>query len=70
MATLSATQRAWRGRIEAVLRLAAPALDLYLAAGARLARAVERDDLDWVPPRTALGPTESATDSATTQPRQ
>ena len=66
MATLSATQRAWRGRIEAVLRLAAPALDLYLAAGDRLSRAVERDDLDWVPPRTALG----SPDSAPTQPRQ
>lgn len=59
MATLSATQRAWRGRIEAVLRLAAPALDLYLAAGDRLARAVEREDLDWVPPRTALSITDS-----------
>jgi hypothetical protein len=67
MATLSASQRAWRGRIEAVLRLAAPALDLYLAAGDRLARAVERDDLDWVPPRTALSITDSA---ATQQQRQ
>jgi hypothetical protein len=54
MATLTANQRAWRGRIEALLRLAAPALDLYLAAGDRLARVVEREDLDWVPPRTAL----------------
>ena len=58
MATLSPTQRAWRARIEAVLRLSAPALDLMLAAGDRLSRAVERDDLDWVPPRTALSPTE------------
>ena len=66
MAMLTANQRAWRGRIEAVLRLAAPVLDLYLAAGDRLARAVERDDLDWVPPRTALG----SNDSATTPPRQ
>lgn len=56
MAPLTPNQRAWRGRIEAVLRLAAPALDLYLAAGDRLARTVERDDLDWVPPRTALSP--------------
>ena len=54
MATLTVTQRAWRGRIEAVLRLAAPALDLYLAAGDRLSRVVEREDLDWVPPRSAL----------------
>jgi hypothetical protein len=65
MATLTANQRVWRGRIEALIRLAAPALDLYLAAGDRLARAVEREDLDWVPPRTAL----STTDDKTT-PRQ
>ena len=63
MATLTANQRAWRGRIEAVLRLTAPVLDLYLAAGDRLARAVERDDLDWVPPRTALAPNENANEN-------
>jgi hypothetical protein len=43
------TQLAWRGRIEAVLRLAAPALDLVLAAGDRLSRAVEREELDAAP---------------------
>lgn len=59
MAMLTPAQRRWRHRIESVLRLAAPALDLYLAAGDRLSRIVERDDLDWVPPRTALGPTET-----------
>jgi hypothetical protein len=59
MATLTANQRVWRGRIEAALRVAAPVLDLHLAAGDRLLRAVGREDLDWVPPRTALGPTES-----------
>ena len=57
MAQLSATQRAWRRRIETVLHIAAPALDLVLAAGDRLSRVVERDDLDWVPPRKALGGT-------------
>jgi hypothetical protein len=30
-----------------------------LAAGDRLSRAVERDDLDWVPPRKALAPSET-----------
>jgi hypothetical protein len=54
MATLSPTQRAWRARIETALRITAPALDLFLAAGDRLSRVVERDDLDWVPPRSAL----------------
>jgi hypothetical protein len=43
------TQLAWRGRIEAVLRIAAPALDLLLAAGDRLSRVVERDELDPPP---------------------
>lgn len=63
MATLTPSQRAWRGRIEAVLHLAAPVLDLYLAAGDRLSRAVEREDLDWVPPRAALGPEATPTTS-------
>ena len=59
MASLTPTQRIWRHRIEALLRMAAPVLDLYLAAGDRLSRAVEREDLDWVPPRTALSPSET-----------
>ncbi len=58
MATLTPAQRRWRSRIETVLRISAPALDLLLAAGDRLSRVVERDDLDWVPPRRALGSTE------------
>ena len=61
MAPPSPTQLAWRGRIEAVLRLAAPALDLVLAAGDRVARTVEREDLDWTPPR--------AVSKAAAQPR-
>jgi hypothetical protein len=40
------TQLAWRARIEAGLRIAAPFLDLLLAAGDRLSRAVDRDALD------------------------
>jgi hypothetical protein len=62
----SPTQLAWRRRIEAVLRVAAPALDLLLAAGDRVSRAVDRgdDDLDSlpagsaapVPPRRRVGP--------------
>jgi hypothetical protein len=53
----SPTQLAWRRRIEAVLRLAAPALDLVLAAGDRVSRAVARDEPDALPgplPRGAL----------------
>jgi hypothetical protein len=54
MAQPSPAQRAWRQRIEAGLTLFAPALDLFLAAGDRLSRTIERDDLDWVPPRRSL----------------
>jgi hypothetical protein len=54
MAQPSPAQLTWRRRIETGLALVAPALDLVLAAGDRLSRAVERDDLDWVPPRQAL----------------
>jgi hypothetical protein len=62
----SPTQLAWRGRIEAVLRVAAPALDLLLAAGDRVSRVVARDDDDLeslpagaaspVPARRRVGP--------------
>jgi hypothetical protein len=40
----------WRGRIEGVLRVVAPALDLLLAAGDRLSRAVESDATGALPP--------------------
>ena len=40
-----------RERVETVIRLAAPALDLMLAAGERLSRLVEPEDADYYPPR-------------------
>jgi len=54
----TATQLAWRGRIEAVLRIAAPALDLVLAAGDRLSRIVERDELEAPAARASFEQTE------------
>jgi hypothetical protein len=45
----SPTQLVWRGRIEGVLRVVAPALDLLLAAGDRLARAVEPEPTGGLP---------------------
>jgi hypothetical protein len=44
-----------RNRIEGVIRLAAPALDLLLAAGDRVSRIVERDDTEYYPPRVTRG---------------
>ena len=40
-----------RERFESLIRLAAPGLNLVLAAGERLSRIVEPDDPDYYPPR-------------------
>src|SRR4051795_2211846 len=68
----SPTQLAWRRRIEAALRVAAPALDLVLAAGDRFSRVVARgeDELESlapgqpapVPPGRRVGPGATATE--------
>ena len=50
MAQLSSSQLIWRGRIEAGLRLVAPALDVVLAAGDRLSRAVDREEPELLMP--------------------
>jgi len=50
VAPLSPTQLAWRGRVEAVLRIVEPALNLLLAAGDRISRVADRDGLDTPPP--------------------
>lgn len=55
MAKLTPSQRVWRGRIEGGLRLAAPFLDLVLAAGDRLSRMVEREELESGPGVPAVG---------------
>ena len=51
MAPLTPQQLAWRGRVEALIRLMEPGLDLLLAAGERIARVAEPEDLDYSPPR-------------------
>lgn len=60
----SQTQLAWRGRIEALIRVVRPGLDLILLAGERVSRAVEREDLDWAPPRPVSAPRPPAQVSA------
>ena len=63
MAQLSSTQLIWRGRIEAGLRLVAPALDLVLAAGDRLSRTVDREEPELLMPgRLGHDPQRSLTD--------
>jgi len=44
-----------RDRIEALIRLAAPGLDLLLAVGERVSRLVEREDSEYYPPRSGAG---------------
>ena len=51
MTQLTPDQRRTRERFESLIRLAAPGLNLMLAAGERLSRIVEPDDPDYYPPR-------------------
>ena len=53
MARLSADELRTRERVESLIRLAAPALNLVLAAGERLSRLVEPEDNEYYPPRPA-----------------
>jgi hypothetical protein len=55
MPPLTPDQLRTRGRVESVIRLAAPALDLVLAVGDRVSRLVEREDHEYYPPRTRSG---------------
>jgi hypothetical protein len=49
MARLTPAQLRWRNRIETLIRLMQPGLDLMLLAGDRLSRAVDRSDDEPVP---------------------
>lgn len=53
MAPLTPDQRRTRDRVEALIRLAAPGLNLVLAAGEKLSRIVEPDDPEYYPARAA-----------------
>jgi hypothetical protein len=51
VAHLTPGQRALRARIEALIGVAAPFLDVVLYAGDRVARVAGRNDIDPEPPR-------------------
>jgi hypothetical protein len=51
MGPLTPDQLRTRARIEGVIRVMAPALDLLLAVGERVSRIVEREDVEYYPPR-------------------
>jgi hypothetical protein len=54
VAVRSPTQLARRRRIEGVIRVAAPFLDLVLFAGGQISRVAGRDELESAPPPPAV----------------
>jgi hypothetical protein len=54
VAPLTPDQRRTRERVESVIRLMAPGLNLVLAAGEKLSRIVEPEDPEYYPVRSAL----------------
>ena len=56
MAPMTPGQVRTRRRVESVIRAIAPALDLVLAAGDRISRVVEPEDVEYYPPRVTRGP--------------
>jgi hypothetical protein len=55
VADLTPRQIVWRERVEGVIGLAAPALDLVLAIGERVSRIAEPDDPEHYPVRSGSG---------------
>jgi hypothetical protein len=55
VAVLTPAQRVRVRRIEALIRVAAPALDVLLYAGDRVSRVVGRNQIDPEPPRRTIG---------------
>jgi hypothetical protein len=53
VAKLSPEQQRTRERVERLIRMASPALDLVLAVGDRVSRFVEPEDVEYYPPRVA-----------------
>lgn len=56
MAPLTPDELRTRERVETLIRLAAPALNLVLAVGERVSRLVEPDDREYYPPRSVSPP--------------
>ena len=45
-----------RERVETLIRIASPALNVVLAVGERISKIVEPEDHEYYPPRTRTGP--------------
>lgn len=69
MGTLTPVQRRRRDRLEAVIRLAEPGLNLVLAVGERMSQLVQRHDDDYYPPqRGTLPPSRRAPGQGSGEP--
>ena len=56
MSELTASQIQTRERVESLIRLMAPALDVLLLVGDRVSRIVEPEDFDYYPVRPVTEP--------------
>jgi hypothetical protein len=54
VSTLNPEQRRTRERVETLIGLAAPALNLLLAVGDRMSRVVEPEDSEYYPVRSSI----------------
>jgi hypothetical protein len=66
VAALTPDQRRTRDRVERLIGIAAPALNLVLAFGDRLSRVVEPEDSEYYPVRTTLTEGDAASRQAST----
>jgi hypothetical protein len=66
MAALTPDQRRTRERVERLIAIAAPALNLVLAFGDRLSRVVEPEDSEYYPVRSGITKGNSAASQAST----
>jgi hypothetical protein len=58
MGAMTPDQLRTRARVETLIRLVAPGLNLVLAAGERLSRVVEPDDTEYYPVRAGVAESE------------
>jgi hypothetical protein len=66
MAALTPDQRRTRERVERLIAIAAPALNLVLAFGDRLSRVVEPEDSEYYPVRSGITEGDAAVRQAST----
>jgi hypothetical protein len=66
VAALTPDQRRTRERVERLIAIAAPALNLVLAVGDRVSRVVEPEDSEYYPVRSTITEGDAASRQAST----